>query len=132
VSGFLTPQAPARVSDAPPAVVAHDRLSRNLLWSYGAWAASAFAPLVTVPFCVRCLGNRLYGEWLIIMSLAAYLGLANLGLAQTVGNRIAVAIARKRRDEVGTLVATGFWTYALIAIALITMLLLGAHASGHS
>jgi O-antigen/teichoic acid export membrane protein len=80
---------------------------------------------------VRYLGNRLYGEWLIIMSLAAYLSLTNLGLAQTVGNRIAEAIACNRRDEVGTLVATAFWTYTMIAIGLIGVLFLGSNVIGH-
>ncbi|HEX4211293.1 MAG TPA: oligosaccharide flippase family protein [Candidatus Binataceae bacterium] len=97
----------------------------NVKWSYAAWGASALAPLVTVPVCVRYLGPRLYGEWLIILSLTTYLGLTNLGIAQTVGNRIAEAIARGRRDEVQVIVATGFWAYMLIGGVLIVLMLIG-------
>jgi O-antigen/teichoic acid export membrane protein len=106
------------------------RLSRNLAWSYTAWAASAFAPLLTVPFGVRYLGHRIYGEWLVIVSLASYFGLANLGIAQTVGNRIAEANARRHYRDARTLVATGFWTYAMIAIALLAGLSAAAILSG--
>ena len=73
------------------------RFARNMLWSYLGWGASALAPLVTVPFCVRYLGPQVYGEWLVILSITSYLGLANLGLAQTAANRIAEAIAYRRR-----------------------------------
>jgi len=102
------------------------RLSRNVLWSYAAWTVTALAPLVTVPFCVRYLGHQLYGEWLVIMSLTSYLGLTNLGLAQTVGNRIAEAVAHGRRGEVGVLAATGFWAYLVIAVVLLVALASGA------
>ncbi|HEX4209976.1 MAG TPA: oligosaccharide flippase family protein, partial [Candidatus Binataceae bacterium] len=63
---------------------------------------------------------------LIILSLTAYLGLMNLGIAQTVGNRIAEAIARGRRNEVKLVVATGFWAYMLIGGVLIVLMLIGA------
>ncbi|HTT75066.1 MAG TPA: oligosaccharide flippase family protein [Candidatus Binataceae bacterium] len=118
----LRRQAATGLPESPAFADGSRRLSRNVRWSYVAWSASAFAPVVTVPFCVRYLGARLYGEWLMILSLTAYLGLANLGIAQTVGNRIAEATAFNRRGEIRTLVATGFWTYALLAIGLIAAL----------
>lgn len=131
MSEGLTATANAAASATSPMTVAHRRLSRNMLWSYAAWSASAFAPLVTVPFCVRYLGDQLYGEWLVIMSLTAYLSLTNLGIAQTVGNRVAEAMAYKRRDQVATLVATGFWTYVAVAMGLIATLLLGTPVIAH-
>lgn len=99
------------------------RLSRNLGWSYAAWAASVLAPLIVVPFCVRFLGDRLYGEWLVILSFASYLWLANLGIGQTFSNRVAEALARGRRFEVGSLVSTAFFAYAAISVILLLAVL---------
>ena len=123
-----TAQTDLQMHDSKPAVTAESgrRLARNVLWSYAAWSASAFTPLVTVPVCVRYLGNRRYGDWLIILSLASYLGLTNLGIAQTISNRIAEAAARRQCYEVRSLVATGFWTYAMVALVLIASLWSGA------
>ncbi|HVC44915.1 MAG TPA: hypothetical protein VND20_08870 [Candidatus Binataceae bacterium] len=106
-------------SAGEPRGAAIGRLSRNVIWSWAAWAASVVAPLILVPLSVTCLGAQIYGEWLIILSLTSYLGLANLGLGQTVGNRIAEAVARGRRDEVGTLVATAFYAYAAVAALIL-------------
>jgi O-antigen/teichoic acid export membrane protein len=72
---------------------------------------------------VRFLGHQLYGEWLVILSLTSYMALANLGMGQTVGNRIAEAVASGRRREVPALVSTAFFAYAAIAILLLTVLL---------
>ncbi|MGH7934155.1 MAG: lipopolysaccharide biosynthesis protein [Candidatus Binataceae bacterium] len=104
---------------------------RNIAWSYVSWVLSIIAPLVLIPFYVRFLGARLYGEWLVILSLTSYLALANLGMGQTVGNRIAEAIARGRSGEVGRLVSTAFFTYAAIAVLLIGLIVAATPLFAH-
>lgn len=94
------------------------RLQRNIAWSYINWLISMAVPLVMVPIYLRCLGRESYGVWLVILSVTSYLGLANLGIGQTLANRIAEAAARKRADEIGPLVSTAFFGYAAIAGAL--------------
>ena len=94
-------------------------VSRNIAWSYASWAVSLAGPLITIPFYVRFLGHQMYGQWLVILSLTSYLGLANLGMGQTVSNRIAEALAGGRRNRVGALVSTAFYTYAAIGAGLI-------------
>jgi O-antigen/teichoic acid export membrane protein len=76
-----------------------------------------------IPIYLRFLGRETYGAWLVILSATSYLSLANLGIGQTLGNRIAEAVARDRRDEIGPLVSTAFFGYAGIAGALSLALL---------
>ena len=113
------------------------RITRNIAWSYAQWSISIIGPLVTIPFYVRLLGHELYGQWLVILSLTSYLGLANLGMGQTVANRIAEAVARDRREAVSEIVSTAFFCYGAIGLALIGALCLfapwlGRHYFNHS
>jgi O-antigen/teichoic acid export membrane protein len=94
------------------------KLSKNIFWSYVNWAISIAIPLLMIPIYLRCLGHEIYGAWMVILSITAYLGLANLGIGQTLNNRIAEAVARKEPDTIGPLVSTAFYGYAVIAAAL--------------
>ena len=98
------------------------RLKRNIVWSYVNWAVSIAVPLVMIPIYLRCLGRETYGAWVVILSITGYLSLANLGIGQTLGNRVAEAVARERRDEIGPLISTAFFGYAAIAAALMAAL----------
>lgn len=123
-------------SEAAPEIQV-GRITRNIAWSYAQWSISIIGPLITIPFYVRLLGHELYGQWLVILSLTSYLGLASLGMGQTVANRIAEAAARGQRDAVGEIVSTGFFCYAAIGITLAAALCamapwLGRHYFNHS
>ncbi|MGH7949880.1 MAG: lipopolysaccharide biosynthesis protein [Candidatus Binataceae bacterium] len=96
------------------------KLGRNITWSYLAHLATTCLPLLTVPFYVRLLGHDLYGQWLVIVSITSYLGLANLGMGQTLINRIAAAVALNKRDKVAELASTGFFAYLGIGLLVIS------------
>ena len=98
------------------------RIHRNIAWSYANWASSIVVPLVMIPIYLRCLGGQTYGAWLIILSITGYMNLANLGMGQTLNNRIAEAVACDRHGEIGPLVSTTFFGYAAIA-AILTLVL---------
>ncbi len=100
------------------------RLKQNLVWSYINWAVSIAVPLVMIPIYLRCLGRETYGAWVVILSVTSYLSMANLGIGQTLGNRIAEAVAREKRDAIGPLISTAFFGYAAIAVALMAALFL--------
>ncbi|MGH9577457.1 MAG: lipopolysaccharide biosynthesis protein, partial [Terriglobales bacterium] len=102
------------------------KLGRNITWSYLAHLATHGLPLLTVPFYVRLLGHDLYGQWLVILSITSYLGLANLGMGQTLINRIASAVALGRRDEVALLASTGFFAYVGIDLLVILAVVVAA------
>jgi O-antigen/teichoic acid export membrane protein len=95
------------------------KIKSNIAWSYANWAVSFITPLITVPLYVRFLGAKNYGDWIVILSLTSYLGLANLGIGQTISNRIAEAVAIGRDSELGKLVSTAFFLYSALAAVLL-------------
>ncbi len=98
-------------------------IRRNIIWSYVNWAVSIALPLVMIPIYLRCLGHQTYGVWIVILSLTTYLGLANLGIGQTLNNRVAESVATNRLEEIGPLISTAFYGYGAIAFVLTIALL---------
>ncbi|HTW88979.1 MAG TPA: lipopolysaccharide biosynthesis protein [Candidatus Binataceae bacterium] len=96
---------------------------KNIVWSYINLGVGILAPLILIPLFTRFLGRQLYGEYVVITSLSYYLGLANLGLGQTIANRIAAAAANRDHAKVGTLVSTAFYSLTAVAGLLLIALL---------
>jgi O-antigen/teichoic acid export membrane protein len=105
--------APATTNRMP------NQVFRNVISSYLSRFAGLLGMIVLVPLYTRFLGHRLYGEWLVITTIATYLVMANMGIDQTLVNRIAEAVARGRRSEVQTLISTAFFAYTGIALVMI-------------
>lgn len=97
-------------------------ITNNIAWSYASWSISFALPFVTVPLYLHFLGLKSYGDWVVIVSIASYLGLANLGLGQTVSNRIAELVATGRDSELSELVSTAFFSYAALAAVMLACL----------
>ena len=57
--------------------------------------------LVSVPILLHAWGTQLYGEWLILFAIPAYLSMADLGFSQSAGNDMTARAARG--DHTGTL-----------------------------
>ena len=60
----------------------------------------------------------------VILSLTSYLGLANFGLGQTVGNMVAEAAAKTEKGFLREVVSTAFFFHALIAMPLLLIAVL--------
>lgn len=93
-------------------------IRRNVLSSYAGQTVSILTPLILIPLYTRWLGHATYGQWLMIQSVAVYLGLGSLGTWQSVGNRITEGVATGRRDELGQVISTAFVGYAIVAAIL--------------
>ena len=63
------------------------RLSLGITSSYLLNFSEIVSGLVLVPLFLSFLGGVEYGVWLAIAAWTAYLGLAELGVAQTFANR---------------------------------------------
>jgi O-antigen/teichoic acid export membrane protein len=96
---------------------------KNIAWSYINLAVGILSPLILIPLFTRLLGRELYGEYVVITSLSYYLGLANLGIGQTIANRIATAVANRDDAQVGAMVSTAFYSLAAVAGLLLIVLL---------
>src|SRR5712691_11052375 len=93
-------------------------LRRNIICSYFNCAVSIALPFVMIPIYLRCLVHQTYGAWIVILSITSYLGLANLGIGQTLNNRVAESVAKDHPAEIGPLISTAFFGYAAIASVL--------------
>ena len=96
------------------------RIAAGTAASYLNTGVSMLGTLILVPMYLHYLGKEQYGLWLVVLSIVGYLGLSNLGIAQSVSNFVASANARKDSEGIRAIVATGFWLYVIIiVIALI-------------
>ena len=98
--------------------------SKNIAYSYINRASALLAGLALVPLFTRLLGPRLYGELLVIFTITMNLSLANLGIDQTLTNRIAEANATGKASLIRALLSTAFYAYTVIAAALVLVLAL--------
>ncbi|MHB1543534.1 MAG: lipopolysaccharide biosynthesis protein [Gammaproteobacteria bacterium] len=69
---------------------------------YGTFVATA-VQLAGVPILLFAWGAQLYGEWLVLFAIPAYLSLANLGFSHSIANDMTARNANGDRE--GTLVA---------------------------
>lgn len=96
---------------------------RRILHGLG---ANVYGQLVTVivqlagvPVLLHAWGTQLYGEWLILFAIPAYLSMVDLGFSQSAGNDMTARVARG--DRAGALTvfqSLGVLVYGLTAIGL--------------
>lgn len=68
-----------------------------------------FLTLVTVPMTLHYLGVERYGVWVTMISLLAWIGLIDLGLANGLTPVLSRAFGSKRDDLARQYIATAFW-----------------------
>src|ERR1700749_630807 len=98
-----------------------NQLHRNIIFSYTNRLTSLLGTRVLVPLYTRFLGQQLFGEWIVITTIATYLTLANIGIDQALTNRIAEAAAKGRRQEVDTLISTAFFAYSAVGAIVLAV-----------
>lgn len=74
--------------------------------------------LITLPLTVRYLGAEEYGIWITISGSVAMLTVLDLGLANTLTNRIAEAVAQDDEQLAQHYYATAFWLTTAISLCL--------------
>ncbi len=79
---------------------------------------------ITLPLTVHYLGVEEYGIWVTVSGSVAMLAVLDLGLANTLTNRIAEAGARSDEALAQRYYATAFWLTAAIALGLGAILLM--------
>lgn len=88
--------------------------------------ANAFGQLVTVivqlagvPILLHAWGVQLYGEWLILFAIPAYLSMTDLGFSQSAGNDMTARVARgDRAGALAVFQSLGVLIYGLTAMSL--------------
>lgn len=83
-------------------------LFQGVATSLGNRAVSVLVNFLSVPLAIRYLGPELYGAWLTLGSLLAWLQLSDFGLNNGLANAITTAVGQDRPDRVRAHVTNGF------------------------
>lgn len=95
---------------------------RRAFWSavssFGARAVNLLVSLVTVPLTLRYLGPERYGLWMVITSLIAVMGFADLGIGNGLLNAVAEADGKQDRTLATRSVSSAFFVLTGLALLL--------------
>lgn len=90
-------------------------------------SANVFAQFVTagvqlagVPVLLHYWGIQYYGEWLLLFSLPAYLGMSDLGLGTVATTEISVSVARQDFEHAQRIFRGSFFCIVTIGLAVCT------------
>lgn len=93
-------------------------LKRNIVGSLLLKGISILVSLMLVPATIGYVNPELYGVWLALSSMMAWLGFADLGFSQGLKNKLTEAIAEGNYERGKTLVSTTYFMMIVIFIPL--------------
>jgi O-antigen/teichoic acid export membrane protein len=86
--------------------------------------------LVVIPLSIKMLGVEQYGLWLVVGSLVAWGGVADLGLAPGLVNVVATAQGRGDGQEMRRAISTAFAAYGVLAMVVAALAIALSRWSG--
>lgn len=96
-------------------------IRRGALLSYATILVVNLSGLLLTPFIIRALGKAEYGLYLLIGSLAAYLGVLDFGLNNAVTRYVAQCAAKRDRAQEARFLGAALVVNALAAAAIIAL-----------
>ena len=86
--------------------------------------------ILLVPVFLLFWSPGQYGDWLVLLSTAGFIGLLDTGLSAYYGNALQQALARGKHEEFSTLLKQGVFFYTtLITLGLLVALIVGYQVS---
>ena len=87
--------------------------------------AQVITSLFMMPFVIGCLGDRMYGLWLLVSKIIDYYWLLDLGITQAVSRHIAAALGAKNTKECNQVISNALVLYSGVAVLVtaVTMVL---------
>jgi O-antigen/teichoic acid export membrane protein len=99
---------------------------RRLFFSFvSSWVsrlANTIIQLIQVPVFLHFWSVPLYGEWMIVNSIPAYLSFSNIGFGSVAGNEMTMMVAREDRTSALRVFQSCWWLIAGICSATILIL----------
>jgi O-antigen/teichoic acid export membrane protein len=92
------------------------RIIGNVLMNWLAFAITLLSGFLLSPFLVRHLGDSVYGVWVLIGSLAGYLGLLDLGVTTSIVKYVAEHRARGDQDAMNRVMSGGLAVYSVVGL----------------
>jgi O-antigen/teichoic acid export membrane protein len=94
-------------------------VKKNVLFSWGAHAFAMLVGFFLMPYVLSVLGDKQYGSWVFINSLAGYASLLYVGFGETISRYVSKFHSEgntKRINEVVSLVLTIYLGMGLVAL----------------
>jgi O-antigen/teichoic acid export membrane protein len=104
---------------------------KNSLANFASGLSTAVLTLLVPPFLARYLTPPEFSAWMLIVQLAAYTALLNLGLQGATSRYVAFYAARGDRDSASDIVSTAFFTLVLMAVAAAALVLAAGRNIDH-
>ena len=92
---------------------------RNVLGTYGVYAAAIVSGLIVTPITLHALENEAFGIWAFIGSITIYLSVLDLGVGPSIIRFAAEARGRQSPEDTNEIASNGLVLYALIGLATI-------------
>ncbi len=99
---------------------------RSGMYNLAGFAASSLYMILIVPVALHFLGIESYGLWTMILALAGYLGLVDLGLSTSFVTYLARFIATGDYDRAARVVHSGLGFYGAVTAVMMGICLVGA------
>jgi O-antigen/teichoic acid export membrane protein len=90
------------------------RLALGFLSSWVGKLAGTIIQLVQVPVFLHFWSVPLYGEWMIVNSIPAYLSFSNIGFGSVAGNEMTMLVAAEDRDGALRVFQSCWWLISII------------------
>jgi O-antigen/teichoic acid export membrane protein len=84
--------------------------------------ATSIIQLVQVPVFLHFWNTPLFGEWLILNSIPAYLSFSSIGFGNVAGNEMTMMVARNDRENALRVFQSCWWLIVLICTTIIILL----------
>ena len=97
-------------------------VKRNVFASFGIKGISVLISFALVPLTIGYVSSELYGVWLTLSSILAWLSFLDIGLSQGLKNKLTEAIAQGNWKKGKSLVSTTYFTMMLIFFPLCIVL----------
>src|SRR5271154_1753945 len=98
------------------------RLMLGFLTNWEGKLSSTVIQFVQIPVFVHFWSVPLYGEWMIVNSIPAYLSFSNVGFGSVAGNEMTMLVARDDRAAALRIFQSCWWLIAIICTATIVLL----------
>ena len=96
-------------------------LARGVLLNWAALGTSMVVGFLLAPFVVHQLGNTTYGVWTLIVSIASYIGLLDLGLRGAVTRFVSKNHAQGNHLESSRTVSAALWLRGGIGLIIVAI-----------
>jgi len=74
-----------------------------------------------MPFIIECLGERVYGVWLLVVAFVAYYGLFDLGIGGAVLRFVSRAVGEGNSLDIREYISTAFWVMCICGALIIVV-----------